>query len=59
MKYLEMIIETLLSPFSFLLKLSESKPLPASFSKGIVIFLVSVAITALLILYFYRDIIFS
>lgn len=59
MKILETIIEIILSPFSFLIKLSESKSLLNNYSKTLVILITSIIITALLILYFYRNIIFS
>ncbi len=59
MKLLETIIEIILSPFSFLIKLSESKFFLNNYSKTFVILIISIITTMLLILYFYRDIIFS
>lgn len=58
MKILETIIEIILSPFSFLIKLSESKSFLNNYSKTFVILIISIITTVLLILYFYRDIIF-
>ncbi|MDE7161670.1 MAG: hypothetical protein K2N65_02800 [Anaeroplasmataceae bacterium] len=59
MKILEIIVEAILSPFSLLLRLSSfGKNFLSSLAKPLYILLIAVAITVILILYFYRDYIF-
>ncbi|MDE6241796.1 MAG: hypothetical protein K2M08_05160 [Anaeroplasmataceae bacterium] len=59
MKILEIIIEAILSPFSLLMRLSGvGKNFLSSVAKPVFIFLFAAIITAILILYFYRDFIF-
>ena len=60
MKIVEVIIEAILSPFSLLMRISGiGKNFLSAVAKPVFILLIAVAITAILILYFYRDFIFS
>lgn len=60
MKIVEVIIEAILSPFSLLMRISGiGKNFLSAVAKPVFILLIAVAITAILILYFYRDVIFS
>lgn len=59
MKILAIIIEAIVSPFSLLMRLSGvGKNFLSSLAKPVIIFLIAVGITAILILYFYREYIF-
>ena len=59
MKIVEIIIEAILSPFSLLMRISGiGKNFLSAVAKPVFILLIAVAITAILILYFYRDYIF-
>lgn len=59
MKIVEIVIEAILSPFSLLMRLSSvGKNFLSSLAKPLFMFLIAVVITAILILYFYRDFIF-
>lgn len=60
MKILNSILEILTSPFSILLRNSgNGKNYLASWAKVGIVFLISLIIVVLLVLYFYRDIIFQ
>ncbi len=60
MKILEIIIEAILSPFSCILRLSGvGKNTLSSLAKPAIIIGISIVITAILILYFYREAIFK
>lgn len=59
MKILGVIVEAILSPFSLLMRLSSvGKNFLSSLAKPVFIFLFAAIITAILILYYYRDFIF-
>lgn len=60
MKIVEVIIEAILSPFSLLMRISGmGKNFLSAVAKPVFILLIAVAITTILILYFYRDFIFN
>lgn len=59
MKIMTLILEAILSPFSLLLRISgNGKNVLASLAKPAFLLLIAIAITVILILYFYRDFIF-
>ena len=60
MKVLNLIIEIITAPFSFILRTSESRKFSlSSIAKPLVILLVSLLIVSLFVLFFYSDVIFS
>lgn len=60
MKVISFIFEILTAPFALILRTSEARKTSlSSFAKPIVVFLISILIVALLVLYFYQDFIFK
>lgn len=59
MKVINFIFEILTAPLALVLRTSESrKNSLSSFAKPFVVFLISIFVVALLVLYFYQDFIF-
>lgn len=59
MKILTTIVEAILSPFSLLMRLcGVGKNFFSTLAKPVFVFLIAVAITIILVLYYYRDFIF-
>ena len=60
MKFISVIFEIITAPFALILRKAESKKNSlSSFAKPLVVFLISICIVALLVLYFYQDFIFN
>lgn len=58
MHILNLIIEILTSPFSFILKANMSSPTTNKWGKPLIIFFIAACIVVILILYFYKYYIF-
>ena len=58
MRVINFIIEILFSPFSLILKSNSVDTHISKYSKPIAVFIVSLLIVAVLILFYYREIIF-
>ena len=60
MKIINFIFEMITAPFALIIRTAEARKMSiSSFAKPIIVFLISLIIVAILVLYFYKDFIFG